>query len=359
MKIGILTYHRADNFGAVLQAFALVQYLREEGHEAEIIDYRCKSIEMHYDIYCPRILLSRRNVLVSLKQYICRFENIRDRRQRHLKFEQFRRQYLTMSKPLNRIERPLDYDVIITGSDQVWNFHLNKGSEDVYLLKFPFFSKTLRIAYAASSDCNGLSRISKEALQDALTQFDRISVRESFLRGLLSPLVNMGIEECLDPTFLLKKNTLKKLIRPVRKKKYILVFHMTPVLDFLPFIRNVAESRMAEVIEVFGGFPCHSTRNQLCDWGPLELLSLIANADSVFTTSFHGLSISLIMQKDVWVIDRGDNLRQKNLLLLAGIGNRLLKSPEDYRNESIDYEKVQRNIEPAIEQSRRFLRIRL
>ena len=89
----------------------------------------------------------------------------------------------------------------------------------------------------------------------------------------------------------------------------------------------------------------------------MELLSLIANAESVFTTSFHGLSLSLILQKDVWVIDRGDNLRQKNLLALAGISNRMIKSPEDYKNVSIDYKQLQRNMEPAIEESKRFLQL--
>ena len=67
--------------------------------------------------------------------------------------------------------------------------------------------------------------------------------------------------------------------------------------------------------------------------------------------------MSLILQKDVWVIDRGDNLRQKNLLALAGIGNRMIKSPEDYKNVSIDYKQLQRNMEPAIEESKRFLQL--
>ena len=68
MRIGILTYHRADNFGAVFQAFALVHYLRGEGHDAEIIDYRCKRVESCYDIFSPRIPLSGRKVWKSLKQ---------------------------------------------------------------------------------------------------------------------------------------------------------------------------------------------------------------------------------------------------------------------------------------------------
>lgn len=46
MKIGILTFHRAHNYGAVLQAYALVTYLKNIGHDAEIVDYRPESIEL-------------------------------------------------------------------------------------------------------------------------------------------------------------------------------------------------------------------------------------------------------------------------------------------------------------------------
>lgn len=355
MRIGILTYHRADNFGAVLQAFALMQYLWQKGHEVEIIDYRCKTLESQYDVFNPRILLSRKNVLFSFIQYIKRFKNIRDRREKNAKFEAFRRRYLAMSRSFFSVREPLNYDVIITGSDQVWNFHLNSGSEKIYLLDFPCHPQTLRVAYAASSDCNGLNRIGQGALVKALGQMDKISVRESFLKEALAPLTDKQILECLDPTFLLPQSIIQKMVARVKKEPYILVFHMTPVTHFVPFIESIAKEKHAEVVEVFGGFQVQSSLNKLCNWGPIELLSLIAFAEKVFTTSFHGLSLSLIMHKDVWVINKGDNLRQRNLLTLVGLENRLLNIPEDYHEDMIDYGKVERNLMPALEQSKKFL----
>ena len=76
MKVGIVTFHRAENFGATLQAYALQTYLTHMGCDAEIIDYRCSSIERNYDILNPRILWSRKNALISLKIYLKRFLNI-------------------------------------------------------------------------------------------------------------------------------------------------------------------------------------------------------------------------------------------------------------------------------------------
>lgn len=357
MKVGIITYHRADNFGAVLQSFALMQYLHQEGHDVEIIDYRCKYLEARYDIYNPRILFFRKNFLISLKEYLGRFANIGDRRERHAKFELFRKQHLVMSRPLTLVQFPLEYDVIVTGSDQVWNFHLNKGSESVYLLDFTCRPDTLRVAYAASSDCNGLNRIDRDVITKALDRFDRISVREDFLRKELAALTSKKIEMCLDPTFFLTQNMIEKMIIKVRPEKYILVFHMTPLEDFIPFIQKIARENQAEVVEVYGGFQVCSNKNQLCNWGPQELLSLIAHAEKIFTTSFHGLSLSLIMQKEVWVINKGDNLRQQNLLSLAGLQCRLLNTPEDYNEDAIDYDKVSGNIMPVLEQSKSFLNL--
>ena len=68
MKIGILTFHRAENFGATLQAYALQTYLSQLGNDVEIIDYRCTSIERNYDILNPRVLWSRKNVFFSLNE---------------------------------------------------------------------------------------------------------------------------------------------------------------------------------------------------------------------------------------------------------------------------------------------------
>ena len=142
MKIGILTYHQADNLGAVMQAYALSKYLQKEGHEAEVIDYRCFAIECHYDIFNPRILLSRKNVFQSITEYFGRFKMLNEHIRKHRFFKAFHTKNISMSKRMSSIKKPLTYDIIITGSDQVWNFHLNKGSENIHLLAFSPLNKT-------------------------------------------------------------------------------------------------------------------------------------------------------------------------------------------------------------------------
>ena len=100
MKIGILTFHRAENFGATLQAYALQTYLSQQGHDVNIIDYRCPAIEMTYDIFNPRILFSRKNVFISLKHYLSRFRNIKDRIRKKRSFELFWEHYYSKTSPV-------------------------------------------------------------------------------------------------------------------------------------------------------------------------------------------------------------------------------------------------------------------
>lgn len=353
-KIGILTYHRADNFGAQIQAYALSKYLLGIGHQVEIIDYRCRRIEVNYDILSPRILISRKNILLSFKEYIDRFRTLEQRRRRRLKFIDFRKK-LPISRKCKSIKAVDKYDVIISGSDQVWNFYINRGCEDVYLLNFTLPQNTKRIAYAASSELNGIKRIDINVLKYCLQRFDKISVRERFLADYIHDKTGMNVDLCLDPSFLLSKGEyLRIAIRP-KFSSYILVYHMTPISDILSDLKTIAQTERLQIVEVFGGFS-KNEEFMYSDWGPSELLGLIADAEMVLTTSFHGLALSLIMQKNVWVVNKGDNLRQQNILEQLGLEHRMIKRlPDNCLKETIDYSVVEDKLNDLITKSKRFL----
>lgn len=355
MKIGILTYHRAENLGAVLQAYALVTYLRSQGHDAEIIDYRCRNIEIHYDILNPAVLLSRKNVVASLREYLGRFANIRDRITKKHRFEEFRR-LLPMSWPVCSPEKFAQYDAIITGSDQVWNFHINRGDERVYLLDFGG-NDFQRIAYAASSEKNGLTPLPTSVTGRALERFQKISVREAFLREELKDICKKDISICLDPVFLLPAEKYREMAVKTATGNYILVFHMTYSREAAGFAGELAKKKGLKLIECFGGVGDATTETSVSNWGPREMLGYIANADMVFTTSFHGLALSLILHRNVWLVNKGANYRQRNLLALAGLEDRMLSSRDGYNDAEIDYRVVDSRLEAAIMASKDFLNL--
>ena len=331
MKIGILTFHRAENFGAVLQAYALLRYLLGAGHDVKIIDYRCPAIEVNYDIWNPRILVSRKNIIASLKNYIKRFRNLQDRRIRKYRFKEFRNKYLFETESISKINSDLGFDVYITGSDQVWNLHLTAGIDKIYFLSFPM-GNARKISYAASSenDPKGLLWQNRNEVGRLLETFDKISVREEFLKREISSIVNKPIEVCVDPTFLLEPSDYKKLmVRPNEQIRYVLVYHMTYSNESVLLAERIASVYDLQIIEIYGGYNrSKSTSRHKCNLGPSEILGYINDADYVITTSFHGLALSLILNKEFWIINHNGNYRQKNLLSLLNLDGRMVNDSE-------------------------------
>lgn len=362
MKIGILTFHRAENFGATLQCYALQRFLQTNGFDVQIIDYRCKSIEMSYHIYNPRILLSRKNIFASLKAYLKRYTNLADRNKRKEAYHSFWRENYNLSPMAIKgtIKKEMDYDIYITGSDQVWNPHLTGGINPNYFIDFPIRKHAKRIAYAASSehDPKGILYKNHKEIGALLDKFDAISVREQFLKDELSRYCSKDISICLDPTFLLQQEDYKRICSNTKRRhKYILVYHMTYSPSSVSLAEQLAKEKGAEIIEVYGGYTRNNTpqRCKTCT-GPSQLLDYLINAETVITTSFHGLALSLILEKDVHVINHKSNYRQQNLIDLADIRFRLVEDIKSYDHTiPINYTKVRNKLSKEIEKSKRFL----
>lgn len=360
MNIGILTFHRAENFGATLQTYALQTYLSRLGYNVDIIDYRCRAIEMNYDILNPRILFSRKNIIISLKHYLKRFWNIEDRIVKKKRFEAFWNSHYHMTAPVFEVRNDMGYDVYITGSDQVWNLRLTHGLDRMYFLDFPMKANSKKISYAASTeyDPSGLLWKNRGVLSKLLSSFDSISVREDFLKKELMQFMENPISLCMDPTFLLSKADYIELsFQPKITEKYILIYHMTPSDDGVALAEHIAKLRGYKVIEIFGGYSNSKDRNRCrSNLGPSEILGYIAFAEVVITTSFHGLALSLIMNKEFWVMDHPGNIRQRNLLSLLGLESRLIANLVNCQVEApIDYMAVANKLAQAVHDSKQFL----
>lgn len=358
MRVGILTFHNAENFGAVLQAYALKTFLQNCGCDAQIIDYRNPAITAVYDIFNPRILLTRKNIFASLHQYFSRFRNLEDRRICKKKYLDFRNTYLNLTKRCASLKSlDIDFDRVIVGSDQVWNLHLTGGFDKNYFLDFVKKTGVKKISYAASAEvdpCNLLAK-HRDKVSALLNDFDDLSVREDFLIEELACYTMKEISVCLDPTFLLDAETYRSLSEEVSHDKYVLVYHMTPIPEGALMAESVARKNGWKVIEIHIGYGCgESDERHKVNLGPLEILSYLVHAEEVFTSSFHGLALSLIMNKNVWVVDKGNNMRQRNLLSSLNLDNRLLSS-NSFVDVPIDYSNVNKLLDLQIKKSRDFL----
>ena len=184
MKIGIITFSNAHNYGAVLQAWSLQTYLEKAGHQVEIVNLRLWAIDDVYAMAKGRKIVANAAVNKVLnrariaKNCICNPQKFK----KYLIFERFINHKLHVTKVYRssgevKQDLSLNYDVLIAGSDQIWNSSLTNQLEPAYFLDFGP-SQAKRISYAASIGRKELPEQEKELIAHYLETLDYISVRE-------------------------------------------------------------------------------------------------------------------------------------------------------------------------------------
>lgn len=301
MKIATITFHWATNYGAVLQAYALQTFLKRKYNETEIIQY-----------------LPRQNMLIQ------RLSWIRDRKIENFKKEKvirrFRKQYFNLSPRKygsNAALRDIQglYDVVVCGSDQVWNFSFLEYAEwnkvtASYYLNFVAES-TKRIAYAVSFGTNRIPEKYENDIKKELVKFTSIGVREHTAQNMLSEI---GIESrtVLDPTLLLVAEDYEQLLeRADVQKKY----------DFFAFILH-NNQHMAEQCREY----LVRTRKDFDSVYGQEILSVEEwlynekNAKFILTNSFHSTVFAILFHTPFIVVPvEGSDMDDRIVTLLQTV----------------------------------------
>lgn len=306
-RIGIITYHNADNLGAVLQAYALQRTLDSLGADVQVVDYHCPGIE-------ATTQKSGGFRGMALRGYYFL---------KHREFDRFRRKKLKVSREYNRgnVDRCLkDYDLFITGSDQVWNYECS-GWDDTYFLDFVPDEKP-KYSYAASLGLYRFRSEEKDHVQSLLRRFCDVSVRETSGR---EELQTMGISAKVhpDPVFLLSKDEWSGIMppRPI-PGRYVLVYLVLPDVNVLASAEQYACQHNCRIINN------KKSIEFMLQNSPSDLLSWVNYAECVFTNSFHGTAFSLIFNRplaaDVQTRDGKINNRVMDLLTASGAEKCLL-----------------------------------
>lgn len=198
MKIGILTYHRAHNYGAILQAIATRVFLKKHGYNSSYIDYYPDYHRLVYVPFSIKEVINLRfkgSFFYVLDRLLC----WSDLKLRYNNFESFvKSNILPFCKSVNE-----NYDIVIYGSDQIWRKQrLGVGYNPIYFGDNSINAKK-KIAYAASMGELPSSEDEKYLL-GLYENFDSISVREKSLKSFLEEKGLKNIYTCLDPTLLLE-----------------------------------------------------------------------------------------------------------------------------------------------------------
>ena len=226
-KIGILTFQNAHNYGALIQAFALKNYLENNGYIVNVINYANKEIENSY-LFTPKNMV-KVGGFHSAKKWIKREKEIilgrKEYKKKWLKFDNFIKKYITNDKKIfdkNKIDF-MQYDYIICGSDQIWNPYLTGGFDDVYFADFN--TKATKISYAASLGMSEIKDKEKEKNFFKLLQnFDFISVREEALKKYINNHLGLNVNIVLDPTLLLSEKEYKVFLHDIPYENYVLQY---------------------------------------------------------------------------------------------------------------------------------------
>lgn len=323
-KVGVLTYQRAENHGALLQAYGMKRFLEQQGHAVTLLDYWPPyhasefSLLPHFQEMDIKAKLKTLYWLVRLAPHVLK------RRQR---FRQFMITRLGLDQqPRYSNPEALDdlmYDALIYGSDQLWRkqpFQSFNDYDPVYWGQHPRQGR--KIAYAASMGIINPGEGDPQRFKQWLTNFDALSVREDNLSAYLADALGVTANVVLDPVFLPDPTVWQALADTsqlpahLTEQPYVLYYQLMPSKATTVLAESVANQFGCRLLELQGGVTKHATGDRsLQTAGPAEFVELIRKARFVVSTSFHGVAFSLLLQKPFLAAGMGNNAARATTLL--------------------------------------------
>ena len=361
MRIGIVTFHNVYNYGGMLQAYALCKYLNEVQHTCVCINYQQTALKQKYT---HRVWDSNKTVVQNFRHFVSHYllkKNVK----KEQAFDTFLNAQIPLTKEVNSLtdfqKIASQFDVLISGSDQLWNPVFTGGELDpVYFLDSGHDNK--KIAYASSAGAYEYSPSQLKKVGEFLASYHKIAVREEFLQQQLLR-VRPDVSVVLDPTLLLNRdNWLALAVQiPNLPSHYILLYTFDNDKETLRTAAAVSEKMGWPIISLFRvktEVKIHSVMDKL---GPEEFLHLVEHCSFVITNSFHGTAFAINFSKDFYSIYKKSNPhRVLNLLKRVGLSERVIKSADDIPASSswgIEYDTAKRLLSEERDLAKMFLEL--
>lgn len=362
MKIGILTFHRATNYGAILQAYALSSYLNSVGHETQVIDYKPAGLGLLYlPINVPTLAGKIKRLIIN----VFMLPSLKKRKKKRTMF----RSYVENTLPLTSIvldEASLPHmDVYIVGSDQVWSTCFTGGIDKFYWGQFDRKGAKL-ISYAGSAAENMGESFTSNDNARLLETFDSISVREDELKHFLNDAIpSKNIAKVLDPTLMAGVSFFEELIKGEKplSRNYILIYQVVRSKNNLiqEYAKERAKEKGCDIVEIKDSrltITTNGERTVLKELiNPSQYVSLFKYAELIVTTSFHGTAFSLLFNRPFNVISVSLEVdsRSKDILEQIGLGANMIELPTTGSIPQINWVNINNKLEVLRTHSREFL----
>lgn len=346
MKTATITLHSAHNNGSFLQSFALQRKIISMGYDNEIINYIPPA---QYSLYQNIIFKdsSFKGVIKGLLN-LPRYSALLERKNRFNEAQSFlkkTKKFEDISK-FKKIVSP--FDVLVAGSDQIWNIATMPDFTSLYLLP----SEKYKISYAPSFGKSLKNQFDNPILIKSISEINQVSIREKSAQvELKSRLPYKDIEVVLDPTFLLDKTEYEILVNKSNRKykgDYIFFYCIKATSDVLKTVKLISKKLGLPVVTVFSGVSAYKCQmfGQKVDFeaGPSEFVDYIKNAKYVISNSFHGIVFSIIYEKIFYRIADNEHGKIKvderldSILELLGLTKQnIIAGSEFILNKDIDY----------------------
>lgn len=358
MKLGGITWWR-NNYGSILQAYALQKYLREIlEQDYVIINQYSKKMASVSNLISK---LKEYGLMTTLKRLIGRF-GLPKLRKRVQNLQSFVDKNLITTEDVFSEETIAEtnktFDGFICGSDQIWN-PANASLDSMYWLKFTQQGK-LKISYAPSLGIEEADEATKKKIKDNLQDFDAISSREESGSVLINKIMKRDV--CctvLDPTFLVEKELWDKISeKRIYEEKYIFAYMLKGSKKERQLIERFAKNQGLPIVTIpfldgehLVPYDMRFGEVKLWEADPSDFISAIRNAEYVFTDSFHCMVFSCFYHRTFYMFKKKGKLQMNRILglfNLLGIGDRIIEenmsNAEINAKEVICWDKVDSNI---------------
>ena len=316
-KIGIITqYYNSSNFGGLLQAYALCQYLKMSGYSPKQIMYnqylKKTDLTNYRNKYLNYIIKKYNNLLIKINNKVHGVSNLQAQRRNSCK--EFRDSIPHTDRlydESNIAECVKDFDVFITGSDQVWRPSLFCPA---FFLDFVDGSVKPKISYAASVNSKLTDSRIRDIYAKKLEDFTTISVREQRDVKVIQSITKQSVHWAIDPVFLLNKKQWNEKSQALGlSEPFVFCYYLGDGIKERKIAEQYAKKHGLKLVTI----PYMLMKYRKCDklFGDIRLvdvspnmfLSLINEAKYVFTDSFHASAFSIIFDKPFVVFSRDDH----------------------------------------------------
>ncbi len=284
MKISILTFPKAINYGTALQAVALKKKLEDFKNDVCFLEHNCAEIEKSNSVFDFRECLNPKYIIAHLY-------NLPVALKRKKSFKDFQKKYMSFSN-----DSPEGFDAVVAGSDQIWNYNLT-NNDWFYFLNFKK-QNCKKIAYAGSFGLSKIDDDKKEIINNCLSDFDYLSVREKTAQDILQNDFNIQSQLVLDPTLLLTEKDWQNFYnKDLYSTGFIYVYTVFNSPTLWDFAYKLSK-QTGKPIRTIRYSKLHKPDAECCfTAGPGEWLSHLSGADYVVTNSFHGVAFSINFNK--------------------------------------------------------------